>query len=378
MRKFLVFLVSVIFALASTGANADIVYLTDSGALGRIGITGAESTDLYGTQYAVSWNDPFLGSYWDGSNSRVILVERETDTAASGDTALVFNPADLTRPIDSERKVLAGVYSAQAMAGSENGRGIFFASGSSIHEFSTSDFSLSRSYTYKPKTSEDITAEITALMTGSNVIYALVKQENSCDIFLGFDGQLREDVTKNFERTALYSDAAAISWLSNARIAAGHTDGIDVRGRNSRVFGRMLSTDVPVKALCEDAGDGVYFIEQSEIDDVYTTSLKHYISDTEITELFTNTEGQAYTLLRDKDSGIVSAIVGDVILVYMMDGDILLGKYDSSELGGIPVQIASSTVSGDDGKSSSGCSVSGMGMLLILAAGCMFLKRYGI
>ncbi len=305
-------------------------------------------------------------------------MDRETDTTTSGDTALVFNPSNLSSPVDSVRKVLKGVYSAQSMAGSDNGRSIFFASGSSIHEFSTSDFSLSRSYTYSPKTSDDITAEISVLMTGSNVIYALVNQTNSDDVILGFDGQLREDVTKNFERTALSSDAEAVSWLSNSRIAIGHPDGVDVRGRNSKVFVRMLSTDVPVKALCQDAGDGFYFIEQSESGDVYTTVLKHYRSSTEIVELFTNIEGQAYMLIRDKDSGIAAAIVGDEILVYMMEGDVLLGKYDSSELGGYPVQVASSTVKGDDGKSSSGCSVSGTGMLLILAAGCMFLKRYGI
>ena len=132
-----------------------------------------------------------------------------------------------------------------------------------------------------------------------------------------------------------------------------------------------------MKAVCQDDGSGFYFIEQYEDEAICTTTLKHYNSEEAVT-LFTNTEGHGCRLLRDGDNGIIAAIVGDEILVYSMEKDILLGEYGRAELGGIPEQIALSTVKGDDGKSSSGCSVAGMGMLLILAAGCMFLKRYGI
>ena len=358
-----------------TAAHADIVYLTASGDVGRVSISGSGSADLYGTQYTTSWSNPFLGSYWTGSTTRVILVDRTTDTTTSGDTALIFDPLNLTKPLDTTRKVLAGVYSAQAMAGSDNGKAVFFASGSSIYEFSTGNFSLTRSYTYKPKTSEDITAEITALITGSNVIYALVNQDISRDVVLGFDGQLSEDVSKSFQNKPLAHEASSISWLSGSRVAAGHEYGIDV-WRNYSGFLRMLSTDVPVKAVCQDSGNGFYFIEQSESEDIYTTTLKHYESEEGISTLFTNTEGQTCRLVRDGDNGILAVIAGDELLVYRMNDDALLCEYDSSELGGFPVQIVSSTVSGDDGKNSSGCSMTGIGMMLFLAGACILSKKH--
>ena len=369
--------VMIMMVMLCGSAYADIVYLTDSGALGRISTFDADSADLRGTQYTTSWNDPFLGSYWNGSRSRVILVDRNTDKTTSGDTALIFDPSDLSSPIEAKRTVLNGVYSAQAMAGSDNGRAVFFASEQSIHEFSTSDFSLTRSYTYIPKTSEDITAEITELITGTNVIYVLVKQDISSDIVLGFDGQLREDVSGSFQRKPLLYETSAISWLNGTRVAAGHEYGVDVWNDNRGFLG-VLSTDAPVKAVCQDSGSGFYFIEQSEAEDTYTTTLKHYDSREGVSTLFMNTEGRICRFVRDKDNGIIAAIVGDELLLYRMDSGILIGEYDSSELGGIPVQIAASVVTGKDNKSSSGCSVAGMGMLLILAAGCMFLKRYGI
>lgn len=376
MRKISAYVILVMMLLCSS-AHADVFYLTASGDVGRISISGADSADLLGTQYTTSWNDPFLGSYWDGSTTRVILVDRTTNTAASGDTALIFNPSDMTAPIESARKVLAGVYSAQVMAGSDNGRAIFFASGNSVHEFSTDDFSLTRSYTYTPKTSEDITSEIIGMITGSNTINILLQQDISRDVVLRFDGQLKEDVKDSFQRRPLEYETAAISWLSNSRVAAGHEYGVDIWS-NSRGFLHVLSTDAPVKALCEDGGNGFYFIEQSESEGRYTTILKHYISGEEITTLFTTTEGQTYRLIRDGDNGLIAAIVGGELLVYWMHDDVLLGEYDSYDLGGKPVQITASNVSGDDGKKSNNCSVSGIGMILIFAVGFMFLKEKGI
>ncbi len=371
MRKLLA-IMTIILITACTSAHADIVYLTDSGALGRVRTSGSTSADLLGTQYTTSWADPLLGSYWTGSNTRVILVDRTTDTATSGDTALIFDPADLTSPIESTRKILAGVYFAQVMAGSNNGRAIFFASGTSIYEFSTANFSLTRSYTYKPKTSEDITAEITGLISGSNLIYALVQQDISRDIVLEFDGQLKEN-TSSFYNRPLDFKTSAISWLSNARVAVGHEYGVDEL-RDKRGFRYMLSTDVPVMAVCEDSGSGFYFIEQSESEDTYITTLKHYSSG-KVSTLFTNTEGRICKFVRDGDNGIMAAIVGDDLLVYRMRSDTLLGKYDSSELGGLPEQIAASAVKGDDGSSNSGCSFSGMGAVMLILAGVSVFRK---
>ncbi len=375
MRKFVVSLASVMLALVCSASHADIVYLTASGDVGLITTIGSVSADLDGIQYTSSWSDPFLGSYWTGSSTRVILVDRTDDITASGDTAYTFNPSNLTSPVETKRRVLDGVYSVQAMAGSNNGRSVFFTSGNLIREFSTGDFSLTRSYTYNPKTSEDITAEITGLMTGSNVIYALVQQTNSRDVLLKFDGQLREDAYRSFSNIPLRSEAETISWLSNSRLAIGHEYGVDVCADGKNVV-RLLSSDAPVKAVCQDAGDGFYFIEQYESGDIYITTLQHYSSG-ELSTLFMNTEGDTCRLVRDGDNGIIGVIAGDELLVYSMNEDELLGEYDRASLGGLPVQITMSAVSGDDGKSSSGCSITGMGMMMILLAGmCMLSKRH--
>ncbi len=373
MRKFLAGMILVMVMLC-TCAHADIVYLTDSGEMGLVQLNGSKSSDLVGTLYTTSWSSPFLGSYWNGSSTRIILVDRTADTTTSGDTAYTFDPSNLTQPLEISRRVLDGVYSAQAFAGSENGRAVFFASGNSIREFSTSDFSLTRSYTYRPKTSEDISSEITGLITGTNVIYALVQQENSRDVVLEFDGQLRDDVS-SFRNRPLSHDTEVIAWLEDTRVAAGHEYGVDVKLNDGR-FVLTLSTDVPVKAVCQDSGSGFYFIEQYEYEGVYTTELKHYSSG-KVYALFTNTEGRACRLVRDKDNGIIGALAGDTILVYRMEDDELLGEYDSILLGGLPEQIAVSNVTGSDKKSNSGCriSLSGMGMMLLLAGMCTLSKK---
>jgi len=265
------------------------------------------------------------------------------------------------------------VYDAQAMVGSENGRGIFFASGSSIHEFSTDDFSLRRSYTYTPKSSDDIASAITSLVVGSNVIYALVKQDISRDMVLGFDGQLRDDVS-TFERRPLWCETEAISWLSGSRFAAGHEYGVDV-WYNDRGFLPILSTDFPVKAVCEDGDNGFYFIEQSESEGEYITTLKHYRNANDVKELFTNLEGRTCRLVRDGDNWIVAAIVGDELVVYNMTGDVLIGEYDSVALGGLPEQITVSAVNKEKSKNNSGCSISGIGALMILFAGVSAIRK---
>ena len=212
------------------------------------------------------------------------------------------------------------------------------------------------------------------MLTGSNVIYALVKQDVSRDVVLEFDGQLREDVKNSFHNFPLEAETAAMSWLSNSRVAAGHEYGVDILSNGSS-FLRALSTDVPVKAVCEDAGVGFYFIEQSESEGTYITTLKHYSSG-EVSTLFTNTEGRTCRLVRDGDNGIFGAIAGDEVLVFRMADDELIGEYNSEMLGSLPAQIVISNVTGSDKSNSSGCSISGIGMMLFLAGVCILSKRH--
>ena len=369
MRKILVSTLLVLVMCAA--AQADIVYTTDAGALGLIQTTST-SADFRGTQYTNSGTDTLLGSYWDGSKSRIILVNRTTDTTTSGDTALVFDPDNLTAPVDAEAKTLAGLYNAQAVGGSYIGRSVFFTSGASIHEFDTSSFSHVRSYTYKPESGDSYTPTIKSLITGQYRIYCLVDREGRYPKFLGFDGQLRDDVSK-FVNVTVSSDASCISWLSNSRIAAGTPEGVS--SWRTIGFVNVLSSDAPVTALCQDNGDGYYFTEQTVSEDTCTTTLRHYNPNSDTTStLYTDSTGKACQLIYDDNNKLLAAIVGGKLLVYRMSDNALIGEYSSDLLGGLPVNVVLSYVSGDDGKTSSGCNVVGAGGVIMLLA-CVFLKR---
>ena len=368
MRKLSAGVILVMMLCAN--AYADIVYTTDTGNLGLIKTEGSTSADFYGTQYTGAGSNTLLGSYWNGSATRVILVRRTADTSVSGDTALIFDPANLAQPFDSEGQVLAGLYNAQALVGSKNGRGLFFASGASIHEFQTWDFEPSHSYTYTLKTSDDIIPDFTGLLAGTYNIFALAERENSADMLLVFDGQLRDDI-ESFGTEYLPSGTSEISWLSNSRVAAAHTGGVSVWGTHG--FVPLVSTDAPVKSLCQDSGNGFYFAEQVQSGDTYTTALKHYSSG-EVITLSTGDTGSSCRLLRDDENNILAAITGSRILVYNMKNDTLIGEYGRALLGGLPVDIAISHVKGEESSSNNGCDVAGAGVIMILAGALIFRK----
>ena len=369
MRK--IFVSTILVLVMCAGAQANIVYTTDAGALGLIRVSSSTSIDLAGTQYAASGTDTLLGSYWNGSESRIILVNRTTDLTTSGDTALIFDPDNLTAPVDDEIKTLAGLYNAQAVNGSYNGRSLFFTSGASLYEFNTSSFAAGRSYTCKPESGDSYTPTIKGMLTSQSRIYCLVDREGRYPKLLGFDGQLRDDVSK-FVNVTISSDASCIAWLSSSRVVAGTPEGVSLW--RTRGFVHMVSSDAPVTAVCQDNGDGFYFMEQTSSSDVYTTTLRHYFDGTgTVSTLYTETTGQACQLLYDDNNKILAAILGSKILVYSMANDALIGEYSSDLLGGLPVNIALTQVSGDDGKQSSGCNFAGAGVIMLLA--CVFMKR---
>ena len=368
MRKIFV---SVIFVvLMCMSANADIVYLTESGGMGSISVTDSFSVNLLGIQYTSTASDPFLASYWNGSDSRVILIDRTTNTQTSGDAALIFKPDNLTTPENAKGVTLAGTYNTQAALGSYNGKALFTASGASIHQYDTGDFSVARVYTY----SADTEPEIISLATGTTTVYALVRQETSRDIMLVFDGQLRDDVSQNYAKHNVSDDAECFAWLNGTRLALAHSGGVSIWSNNR--WNLTAASDAPVKALCRDGGDGFYFAEQEESNGTYTTRLRHYSSNTKtISTLYTDDDAEVCCLVRDEDNNLLGAVIGDNILVYNMDIDNLLAEYDSESLGGEPVMLAMSYVKGDDGKTKSGCDIAGAGIIMILAGALIFRKN---
>ena len=177
----------------------------------------------------------------------------------------------------------------------------------------------------------------------------------------------------SFETEYLPSGTTEISWLSNSRVAAAHTDGVSVWGRNG--FVSIVSSDAPVRSLCRDGGDGFYFLEGVQSRDTYITTLKHYNYGSGVATLNTGDIGKVSQLVRDESYNVLAAITGSKILLYSMRNDALIGEYDSSMLEGLPVNIAVTSVSGDDGKTNSGCDISGAGMIMLLA-GIMILRRH--
>ncbi|MBQ7544968.1 MAG: hypothetical protein IJT02_08500 [Synergistaceae bacterium] len=362
MRK--IFVGAILAVLLCGSAGADVVYTTDAGTLGLIKISSSTSADLVGTQYTGTGSDSLLGSYWNGSETRVLVINRDS-TTASGDVALTFSPSNLTTPLKSSGDILAGVHNARSMAGSNTGRSVFFASGNRISEFRTDDFSAVRSYDYTPGGS------IKAVISTASRIYAIAEDEASGDVILGFDGQLKEDV-QDFVKASAPEGTAALSWLSGSRAAVGHASGVSLWSSN--IFTLLVSSDAPVKSLCMDDEGGFYFAEQSSSGDVYTTTLKHYSGGEVSSTLFTSTDGRGCKVFRHDSESVLAAVIGSNLRLYSMKDDALIASYDASTLGGNPLSVAASSVSGDDGSSgSSGCELSGLGVILL--AGCAVIMK---
>lgn len=367
MRKFLAVMIMLLIPASSW---ADLVYQTSDGSLGLIEATVNLSVDLRGIQYSGVGSDSEIATYWDGGESRILLVKRNEDLTTSGDSALVFSPSDLTAPVKSVTS-LGGVYGTELIAGSHLGRVIYLASGSTITELNTSDFSYSKSYI--PTLSGDvIPSQIISMATWNYGIYALYGLDDGLSAVLGFDGQLKEDVS-SFKSFEIANNASALALLANGRIGVARDDGVDVI--TNTAIRSVLSSDAPVRAICRGTGSGFYYVEQSVSGDVYTNTLKQYSSQEAIMTLASGYVGEKCKLLFDENNLMLMAILGDSILIYDMRYNTLLAEYDSTQLGGRPVNIALSYVNGDDGSTSSGCEVVGSGMIMLLAGACVILKR---
>ena len=355
-------------------SHADIVYTTSEGSLGVIPVTSIVSIDRPALRYSGLGEDILVGSYTVGSNPYVMVVDRASENAA-GDTALVFKASDLTSP--TERVTLNGVYNTKTFASSYNGRSIFFASqeNASIVEFDTSSIDIPINvYTYT-NTSEDeeYEPELIDISIGTSQIFALFRAApDEVELFL-FDGQLKEGV-KNTNRGIIRNDATGLASLASNRAAIAAEEGISI-ANNTTIY-TLVSTDYPVKSICRDSGNGLYYVEQSEAGDV---NLYHYYNDNyRITKIDSMQGTSDCKLVRDSDYNILAAMIGDSIYLYSMTDDELLASFDSSRLGGIPLNITVSHAEYDNGSSSnSNCSVSGLGgmMMSVFVFGVLRRKR---
>ena len=188
---------------------------------------------------------------------------------------------------------------------------------------------------------------------------------------LTFDGQIKEGV-KNTRRVTIRNDAANLAALSSNRFAVGAEEGIIIT--NIASIKAIVSTDYPVKSICRDSGSGLYYVEQSASGDI---SLMHSDIEGSDINLIDSMQGTSdCQLVRDSDNNILAAMIGNSIYLYDMKTDILLASFDSSSLGGSPLNIAVSNVDYDEGSSSgSNCDVSGLGALMMSVCILGMMKR---
>ena len=367
-------LAAIIILSALTGISyADIVYTTSS-ALGVIPVNSTEDIGTPALRYTSLGGDPLVGSYSVGSNPYVMVVDRASNYSG-GDTALIFNASNLTSP--EKRVNLNGVRNTKTFASSYNGRSIFFASqgNASIVEFDTTSIDIPiNAYTYVNDSEDtEYEPELVDMSVGTYYIYALFRANPDKIELFAFDGQLKEGI-EDTRRGTVRNDASNLSALTSNRFAIGAEEGISIA--NTTTIYALTSTDYPVKSICRDSGNGLYYIEQSVSGDV---NLWHYSSDNERRTRIDSMQGTSdCQLVRDSDYNILAAMTGDSIYLYDMTNDELLASFDSSRLGGVPLNITVSHAEYDSGSSSSSnCNVSCLGtmMMSVFVFGMMKRKR---
>ena len=383
-KKF--FVSFILVCLLSCCSYADIVYTTENGTMGLIEIANITlSTDEPVEMYSGFDPDSLPAHFYnEDGTSFIALIEPETDTeASSGDKALIFNVSDLTKPVYDKAKILTGVYCANSAAYSDNHRGLFLSSnrnllnGALISEFDTSDLTFVRSYKYD-KDDKDLElasdAFINGILVSDSSVYGLISHATSQDsMLLRFDGQLKDDIS-GYTKVKVKHDAELIAFANDYRVILGHSNGVD--GMLGGEFILLASSDYPVKALCRDAGNGFYFITESPSG---MQTLNHY-TDTGVTELDSGlikaSACQAVYFGND-DKKFLAVIMQNKIMIYNALDDSLAAEFDSRELGGTPAYITSVTQNTSSSKDSgkSGCDITGSGILLILCAGYMMIRK---
>lgn len=383
-KKFFASLLVLISCMFSCSAYADLVYTTDNGVMGLIKMsktsTNTLSADAPVQEYSGAAHDAIAVQYYDeDGNSFIALIEPETDKSiSSGDTALIFNASDLTKPSTDEPKTLTGVYNTKSAAYSDNHRGIFFASGvdgeAKITQFDTNNLEFVRSFSYL---SSNDNAEMSTVLVNGSSVFGLINQATSQDsLLLRFDGQINSKV-KGYSETKAEYNSELMTFGDNNRIFLAHSGGVD--GLSNGEFKLITSTDSPVKALCRDSSNGFYFITQS--DDSGIQVLKHYKTGSSVNEINEVDSVISESLIckavyYDKDNNkFIAVIIGDCIAVYDTETDELIDEFTSSQLGGRPLSITyiAQNTSIKSSSKSSGCDITGAGILLILSASYMII-----
>lgn len=368
MRKILL---AVMFILMLCGvSSADFVYMTSAGNLGRISVNSSSDISSPSIEYTGTHSSPFLASYWNGSDTSLVIIDRYA--GVSGDRAYIFRPSDLTtyeRSTDIE-----GVYGANKAGYSENGYSLFLTAGAEIYEVSTRNFGILNSYDCTRIISDDnYSTDIVSLNVDTSLIHLIITAGETRK-YAQFEGQL--DDTKEYFVSTDVSDGA-LPLLSNHNYPIiGHSFGIDVMRGIKGKFYRVISTDHPVKSMCLDNNDSLFYATQYQDGGKYVNTIEHLTSDSQFSPITIESSSPNIKLIRDNNRHEFFAAMTDegIRLFTYQNRHTASWEYTASMLGGTPAGITAATVSGYDGKTnSSGCDASGIGLMMIAAV--MFMMR---
>ncbi len=354
-------------------ASADIIYTTAEGGLGVIKVGSVTSASLTGITYNATANS-VAAPYWENNtsngegNSKIILITPKSsdDNTISGDTALIFSSASsLTSPLNdaNDPAVLKGTYGTPVICGTNSGGSLYLATGASVREYKTSNFSLYNTYTH-PSYDVSPNPEIKSILKTDSNIYLLAARNSavSNDLILVMNGllTLNTENASSWEIPTKTSKTAAL--ISDSRIAVGCDEGVwNAKSSNSV---KLVSTDYPVVSICQDSSSGFYYIVQSDNNGVKTNSLRHYQNTTTDTELLNNIQGDGAQIVRDNAYNVLAVLIGNTIKLYNIAEDT---EITISGLTGTPISIAPISTSGNSADSSSGCMIGSTGLVFAVA-----------
>lgn len=367
---------SLIILLAfSSAACAHIVYTTENGSVGLITVESDTSVDVTANRYSGGENS-IVASYWENNtsngtgNSKIILItpKSDSDTSVSGDTAVRFASIEtLSKPIDDadDPIVLEDSYGTPIICGTNSGGSVYLATNADLREYKTSDFRHYNTYTY----SNDLLSknpEIKAVIKNDYRVYVLVALNNSSenDLVIMLEGtlDLNSEYSSKWEVKSS-KPSHTMNFISDSRIVVGCDDGVYQTSNGFAVS--LVSSDAPVVAICSDTGKGFYYITQSESEGVKTNSLYHYTTDNTDPAALITVEGNGAQLVRDQSHNVLAVMIGEQISLIKMEDDTVIQTYLSESLGGNPLSITTSSVSGNSAETSSGCLISSTGLALM-------------
>ena len=367
MRKIL--LAVTLIAMLCGVSSADMVYMTSSGNLGTIQINSSSDIEVAGIQYTGTTSSPLLTSYWNGRGTTLALIDR--NATASGDRAYVFTPNDLTKY--SYSADIDGVYGTSGAGYAENGYSLFLTAGSMIYEVETSNFEVLNSFDCASVISSDgYATEIKDIIVGTQTIHVIASAGESLR-YIRFDGQLKNGV--NYFLSSDINAGSSVIQVRGDIPLIGHNFGIDAMNYD-RKFYRLLSSDNPVKAICQDSGNGYFYAEQYQSGDKYVNTIMHSVEDSQFTPATIEAASANIKMLRDNNNTDTFAVMTNegITLFTYSNNQTSRHEYKSSSLGGTPAGLVAATVSGYDGYSSSnGCNASGMGIIILGLA--MLMRR---